>query len=251
MKTIRGITPLRMPPHPHSMRHHCLSIIVFASLSSTVAPAQQAIINMPSADITPKGKHFVMHETQTRAWAPDRFWYGTNFYCYGVGKSTELTVTNWNGGFPATANWATGVGFKSSPRLFQESLPHSEVKLTVGQKLIFNHRGLGMGSFTYSHISFRAPKLHTRVSVGGWHGTRQLLKRNTGDVLLGVEQPLDPKERFTWVNEWFRGRHDFGFFITGLLWKPTPHQFVVAAYKFPNYVKNGPSGVVLEYGFEF
>jgi hypothetical protein len=60
--------------------------------------AQQAIVNMPSADITPAGKHFVMHETQMRSWNPGRYWYGTNFYCYGVGRDTELTVTNWNTG---------------------------------------------------------------------------------------------------------------------------------------------------------
>jgi len=76
---------------------------------------QQAIVNMPSADITPKGKHFLMHETQVRPQMAGRYWHGTNFYAYEVGKSTELAVTNYNAGGPAAKNFATGIGFKSSP----------------------------------------------------------------------------------------------------------------------------------------
>jgi hypothetical protein len=66
--------------------------------------AQQAIVNLPSADITPKGKHFIMHETQWRPWNPGRYWYATNFYCYGIGKNTELAVTTYNSGTPQALN---------------------------------------------------------------------------------------------------------------------------------------------------
>jgi hypothetical protein len=212
---------------------------------------QQAIVNMPSADTTPAGKNFVMHETQWRQWKPGRYWYGTNFYCRGIGHATELTVTNWNAGGPATPNFATGVGFKSSPQLFAKRWNKREIKLTVGQKLIMSHRAQGLGSFTYGHLSLRVPGLNTRLTGGGWGGTRQLFKKNTGNVLAGLEQPLDKKGHYVWVNEWFRGRHDFGFYITGLLYHPTKKQIIVAAYKFANHPSNGKNGVVLEYGFFF
>jgi hypothetical protein len=211
---------------------------------------QQAIINMPSADITPAGKNFYMHESQFRTWDPGRYWYGTNFYCRGIGSATELTVTNWNAGSPATANFSTGIGFKSSPVIGKGKWRDQELKFTVGQKAVFSHRGQGVGSFSYSHISLRLPKLNTRVTGGGWGGTRQLFKRNTGNVLAGLEQPLDKKGHYQWVNEWFRGTHDFGFFITGFLYHSKKHIFV-AAYKLANTPANGKNGIVLEYGTFF
>lgn len=211
---------------------------------------QQAIVNMPSADITPKGKNFVMHETQWRWWSAGSYWYGTNFYCYGLGHATEFALTNYNSGTPAAPNFATGIGFKSSPQIFAKSHPEREIKITVGQMAILNHRSQGLGSFSYAHLSFRLPKLHTRVTGGGWGGTRQLFKKNTGNILAGIEQPIWG-EKLVAVNEWFRGDHDFGFFITGLLYHPSKNHIFVAAYKIPNRIVNGKPGIVLEYGFFF
>ena len=77
-----------------------LAVCLFLTKTFTIAYAQQAIVNMPSADITPKGKHFLMHETQTRAWNPGRYWLATNFYAYGIGRDTELALTSYNAGSP-------------------------------------------------------------------------------------------------------------------------------------------------------
>ncbi len=220
-------------------------------LCAAAGCAQQAIVNMPSADITPKGKHFLMHETQWRPWQP-RYWYGTNFYCYGVGASTELTVTNWNAGGSAP-NFATGIGFKSAPQLLKETHPHAELKVTFGQKLVLNHRGKGLGSFSYGHLSFRTPKTHTRITAGGFHGTRQLLTRTTGNFLAGLEQPLNKSDSLIWVNEYMHGRHDFGNYVTGLLYHPggNKNHVIVAAVKIPTHADNGKLGLVLEYGLFF
>ncbi len=212
---------------------------------------QQAIVNMPSADITPAGKNFYMHESQWRQWNPGRYWYGTNFFCRGIGNATELTLTNWNLGSPSSPNFTTGLGFKSSPQIFSRTHPDREIKFTVGQKLLVNHRGGGLGSFSYSHLSFRLPTLNTRITAGGWASTKQLVKRNTGDILLGLEHPFDSKGHYVWLNEWFRGRHDFGFFITGLLYHPSKSHIIVLAYKFANTPSNGRNGLVAEYGLFF
>jgi hypothetical protein len=220
-------------------------------LACVSAYGQQAIINMPSADITPGGKNFLMHESQWRQWNPGRYWLATSFYCRGIGHATELALTNWNAGTPAAQNLVTGIGFKSAPQFWKEKHPHREVKLTVGQMTTFSHRGQGAGAFGYAHLSMRLPRWNSRVTGGGWFGTKNLFKRNTGDILLGFEHPLDAKGRYIWVNEWFRGRHDFGFYITGLLFHPTKSQIVVAAYKFANMAANGKNGVVLEYGLTF
>ncbi|MFN0102221.1 MAG: hypothetical protein ACKV2U_09035 [Bryobacteraceae bacterium] len=218
-------------------------------LAAVVANAQQAIVNMPSADITPKGKHFLMHETQFRSWHPGRSWAGTNFYAYGAGRATEITVTGYNGGFPLSRNFATGVGFKSAPQFWKRSRPALEAKLTFGQIAILNHRGGGLGSFTYAHGSVRIPSVSTRLTVGGWAGTRQLFERNTGGVLVGAEHPAG--KRWILLAEWFSGRHDFGYVVPGVLFHPSKSQVVVLGFKIPSGAENGRSGIVLEYGFTF
>jgi hypothetical protein len=208
--------------------------------------AQQAIVNMPSADITPKGGLFLMHESQWRPWNPDRSWYGTNFLAYGVGWNTELAVTSYNTGTPAASNETIGFGFKTAVPLSGRNGGAREHKLTVGSMALASLTGKGMGNFSYVHYSFRLPKAKTRLTGGGWFGSEQLFLRKTGSVLAGVEHPLSKKVIL--LAEWFAGRHDLGFLIPGVLWHPTPKQFVVVAYKFPNQTANGKQGLVLEYG---
>ena len=214
-----------------------------------LAPAQQAIINVPSADITPKGKHFLMHESQFRSWQPGRSWSGTNFYALGLGRATEVAVTSYNGGAPLASNFATGVGFKSAPQFWKQSRPRLEAKLTFGQMAIFNHRGSGLGSFTYTHASFRAPRLKTRLSAGGWAATRQLVDRNTGGVLLGAEHPIG--SRWILLAEWVSGRHALGYAVPGVFFHPSKSQIVVFGFKVPTGAPDGKSGLVLEYGLTF
>jgi hypothetical protein len=222
-------------------------------LAGLLAPcsglAQQAIINMPSADITPKGQHFYMHETQMRTQQPGRSWSGTNFYAYGVGKSTELAVTSYNMGSPWSRFAATGIGFKSSPQIMRARYPHQELKLTVGQMMILNHAGLGVGSFSYSHLSMRLPVTRTRLTSGGFHGTSQLFGRRTGNFLGGIEQPIG--KRVILLSEWLRGDHELGYFIPGILFHPNHNQMIVVGYKIPNNPNDGKSGWVLEWGLTF
>ncbi|HBY59484.1 MAG TPA: hypothetical protein DEH78_06650, partial [Solibacterales bacterium] len=146
-------------------------------------------------------------------------------------------------------NEAVGVGFKSSPQIFSERWGSREMKITVGQMAVFNYRGGGLGSFSYSHFSMRVPKLETRLTAGGFHGTRELFKKTTGNFLGGIEQPVG--KRVILLAEWFRGRHDFGFFIPGILFHPTKKQIIVVAYKIANTPANGKNGLVLEYGITF
>lgn len=208
--------------------------------------AQQAIVNLPSADITPKGKNFLMHETQATPWGSARAWSGTNFYSYGVGRSTELAVTSYNGGSPLAGNFATGVGFKSAPVVAKTW----NVKQTFGSMFILNHRGTGTGHFSYTHTSFELPKLETRISAGGFAGSRALFGKNTANFIAGIEQPI-LHHRFTLLAEWIAGKHELGFFIPGILFHPRKNHFIVAAYKIPNYAVNGKTGIVLEYGLIF
>ncbi len=223
-----------------------LRITFFLAAITCSARAQQAIINMPSADITPEGQVFLMHETQFRSQQPGRFWYGTNFFAYGMGKNTELAVTTYNHGTPSAANAAVGIGFKSAIPLFKKARPEHEYKLTVGKMMIINTSGRGMGSFMYAHGSFKIPSTRTRITAGISGGTDELFKKDTVHFIGSVEQKIT--KRFYFVTEWFSGRHDFGFLVPGVLFHPTERTVVVAGYKIPNHPSNGKPGIVLEFG---
>lgn len=208
--------------------------------------AQQAIVNMPSADITPRGQMFLMHETQSRSWGPGRYWYGTNFLTVGVGGNTELALTTYNHGVPAAPNAAVGVGFKTGIPLFQQALAERDVQLTVGKMMIISTTGRGVGNFTYGHGSFRLPRAGTRITAGISGGTDELFKKDTVHFIGAVEHKLGKKWMVT--AEWFSGRHDFGFLTPGVLYHPSPNTVVVVGYKIPNHASNGEPGFVFEFG---
>ena len=221
------------------------SILIVLTLAGEVR-AQQAIINMPSADITPRGQIFLMHETQVRSWEPGRYWYGTNFLTYGAGKNTELALTTYNHGGPQTPNAAVGVGFKTGIPLFRQSLAEREVQLTVGNMMILSTTGRGVGTFIYGHGSLRLPGSGTRVTAGISGGTDELFKRDTIHFIGALEHKLN--KRWMLTAEWFSGRHDFGFLTPGVLFHPTPDTVFVVGYKIPNHQSNGKSGFVVEFG---
>jgi hypothetical protein len=240
----------------------CVMMVVWAVYEGK---AQQAIINMPSADITPVGRNFAMHEMQFNAWSGEKnYWYGTNFYCKGVGFNTEIALTTYNSGFPGTnTNENVGAGFKTTLPLLDSLLGLHQVQITFGTMLTYNLRGLGLGNFSYAHLNMRLPHIDTRLTAGISRGSHQLFLPNqeakygmirqtaTTHFIAGFEQPLF-NGYLQVIGEWFAGRHDFGFVTTGLLYHPGSKDHVlVLAYKIPNFKENGSPGIVFEYGLFF
>lgn len=84
--------------------------LVCIAVRPTSARAQQAIVTMPSADITDSGVAFAMKESQLRVWGPKPMWNATFFLTYGIGHHTELAATFFNIGVPATRNASLAVG---------------------------------------------------------------------------------------------------------------------------------------------
>ena len=76
---------------------HLLRVLVFLLgswlLDSPTAMGQQAIVTLPSADLTDKGTLFAMNESQLRAWGREPMWNATFFLTYGLGYHTELAAT--------------------------------------------------------------------------------------------------------------------------------------------------------------
>ena len=112
-----------------------IGLAVTVWLAVRTAEAQQAIISMPSADITGARQFFLMHESQLRLWGPRQYWAGTYFLTYGLGYGTELAATlfdfgvNYDG---SIGNTTLALGFKSGVRLFTQSAEVDPIFRTSG-----------------------------------------------------------------------------------------------------------------------
>jgi hypothetical protein len=239
---------LRCHRHKHNkpgsvVRRAFVALSIAVGCVSSVAGAQQAIINLPSADQTPRGKQFFMHETQLAGTNPTA-WAMTHFYTYGVTDRFELAATLYNLRTPRSDNTTLGLGFKGAQRLLTKRFPGREVQFTYGYMLPVSLQGRGVGTWAYSHLSARLPVLETRITAGGGYATRQVLDKDAWTVLGGIEQPLP--HHFVLVMEWFSGRHNSSNLIPGLLYH-SKNWIFVAGYKFPNDPVER-HGLVLEVG---
>jgi hypothetical protein len=198
------------------------------------ARGQQAIVTLPSADITDKGTVFAMKESQLRAWGEQPMWNATFFLTYGLGYHTELAATFFNIGVPATNEASVALGPKSALPILHDKLPWLDLKLTAGLMGLVSLEAKGLGYWVYTHLSFRLPKLATRLTAGISHGSKVLfLKDNATSFIAAVEQPVPWLHGLTLTAEWFSGSHDLSNFIVGAAYHPDPRLIFVLGYKIP------------------
>lgn len=224
-----------------------LLILFFVFINCLPVKAVQTVFNVPSADVTEKGHVFMQEEAQFRGWNPDAFYNGTTFVDYGIGHNTDVGVTLFNVGAPATGNITMGVGFKSAIPIpgLKEKFPEREFKFTVGSMMLPSLEGQGVGNWTYAHLSGRVPKVNTRLTAGVSYGGRQVFGVNHTCFIAAVEQPVTKKA--TLLMDWFSGSEHFaGFLIVGGSYALPKKVTVYAGYQIPNSPQNGASGFVIE-----
>ncbi len=217
---------------------HWFRVLVFLLgswlLDSPSAMGQQAIVTLPSADLTDKGTLFAMNESQLRAWGREPMWNATFFLTYGLGYHTELAATFYNIGVPPTGQASLSLGSKSVVPIFADRLPWLDLKFTGGLNGLISLEAKGLGYWIYSHLSFRLPKLQTRLTAGLSHGSEVLfLKPNATSFITAIEQPIPWLHGLTLTAEWFSGSHDLSNFIVGAAYHPSPRVILVLGYKIP------------------
>lgn len=224
-------------------------IILFLLLIMLKNPcfAEQTIFNIPSADITPKGRVCLQQEAQFRTWGDDAFFTGTTYGALGLGNNTELSLDLFNVNVPLTRNISLGVGFKSSSPIagLEEKFPEREFKFTVGSNVLIGLEGNGVGNWSYTHLSGRVPKLNTRITAGLSFGTRQAFGETNLSFIGAVEQPITKKMNL--IAEWYSGKsHLNGLLIVGGSYALPKETTIHLGYQIPNTPQNGVSGFVVQ-----
>jgi hypothetical protein len=219
--------------------------IFFFLLLTTHAYSQSLIVGIPNAEVAPKGKLLLAHESQLNTWDfPQNKWTSFNFSCYGIGHHIELCVTAFNVASPASLNMSVSPGAKMVfPFVADLKIAH-DFTLGVGQMMPISLDGKGFGSWSYGIASIRFNKLNTRLTAGPSYGTRQIFGRSVLCLMLGYEQPLT--EKLSLVGDWYSGTHDIGAYISAIQYNFTPEFTVITGYKIPNNALSGFHAYMLE-----
>lgn len=227
---------------PRRTARFVVLLLPFALLCASARPAaaQQAIVTMPSADITGARTFFFMHESQLRLWGPKRYWAGTYFLTYGLGAGTELAATVYDYGVSydgTSGNTTLALGFKSGIRLFAQSVPRLQLQISFGAMVMTSLVDRGVGPWMYSLATMRLPVLRTRLGVGAsWAGEQFYGPGNEGvSLMASIEQPV-PIPRIhglSIVAEWFSGSHDLSNLIVGVTYHHAPTWIFVLGWKIP------------------
>ncbi len=214
-------------------------------LGTSVAHAQQTIINVPSLDQTPRGKNFALHESQLRNWGGRAYWYTTNFYTRGLTDRLELAATVYNLGAPTSRFAAASVGYKTSMPIGWRPLARLRPQAGFGQMVHWSLRGRGADVWSYAQGAVTLPRLGTRLMAGVSHGTPQVFGKRSAHFIGSYEQPLG--KRVALLGEWWAGRHEFGDFVPGFNVHAGPW-VLVGGYKFSNKPGTATDGIILEVG---
>ena len=246
------------------MNIHCVRKIILCVLFSVLLMtdlyvergyAQSLIVGIPNAEVVHKNHYLLAHESQINWWnqqdeAGNRQtkWNSFSFACYGIGNNTELNVTLFNLGLPASGNRTLGLGAKSIYPL-PDILPGWEITGIYGAMLPISLNGQGVGIWGYGGLSARLPLLHTRLTAIPTFGTRQIFGRDTWSVMVGYEQPIT--EKLSLVGDWYSGTHDIAAFICAVQYDIDRHWTVIGGYKIPNNAVSGHHTLMMEITLEF
>jgi hypothetical protein len=218
-----------------------VGFLIFGLFRNT---SSQALVNVPPPNVAPEDTIFLQHESQFRTWEPGAFWRGTHFAAYGIGHNTELDATLLRVSSPLSDNIALMLGFRSAIPVLTKQFPEQEFKVTVGAMAPISLQGNGVGSWGYTHVSGRLPKLQTRLTAGVSAGTENFFGRDVVCFIGGYEQPLT--KRINLVGDWYSGSHFLGFFIPGFSIAISKTSTMFFGYQIPNSSKSGKSGFVFE-----
>lgn len=217
-------------------------LFLFAFLISFAASAQQAIFNVPSADILEKDKNFLQHESQFRSKDPDKFWNATNYFGHGIGNNIELDVTQFNLSTPASNNVAIGIGGKTA-LFFDENDPY-KIKTIVGFMLPISLQNQGVGHWFYASESIFLPQTNTRFTAGFSSSSKQIFGKNVNAFMAGIEQKIS--DDFSLIGDWYSGHRAAGLAALGFSYALPKDFTFYGGYQITNSKQNGRNSVVIE-----
>lgn len=214
-------------------------------LHPQLAMAQMTILNVPSADVAPKNRIFVQHESQFRTKEKGQFVNMTNYLTAGIGNSTELTATYFNLGNLSYNNDTLALGFKTALPLEIDGIKAYQPKITFGSAAAISLQGNGVGNWTYAAANFTIPQSQTRLTIGVSRGNKQIFDYEVTALMLGFEQKITNK--LSYVGDWYGGKKNaLGIFASALSYNFENDLTLFAGYQVANSKRTARNGFIVE-----
>lgn len=222
-------------------------------LASMNANSQQNLFNIPSGDITPKGKVFYQHQLNVHR----KYLESKGHFVYGLGKGWDAGVNLVGKGFFFTREWREMYRDKpNGPEFYpilmgtlQKQFKLSDridfnVGVQAGANLSWRLQNKTLNFFSYALNVFHLGK-GSRL-VGGVYQSNEMFigTGRTNGLMLGYEFKLS--KRFYLMGDWMSGTNDAGAAVLGGMVNVSRRVQLCAGWLRPNSGSPKAGGVVLE-----
>ena len=235
------------------MKFLFLSIFLVISLNTL---GQQNLFNIPSGDLTPKGKWFYQHQTN--------FYQGIvteskNHFVYGLGKGWEAGLNIQN----LKVNWqeTNGNRFVSNTNNLSEPMQplvqfatqkffqiNDKFKTTLGTQIGVNpiqfSQNPHLTHYTYNTWVYE-PTHHYKLVVGPYISDRRTIGSGTNvGMMVGFELPIHKKALL--MGDWISGTNSASAGVVGINYYLSKRVQLCLGGLIPNANSGNKSGVVFE-----
>lgn len=231
-----------------------LFIVVVLSLISRLSFGQQNLFNIPSGDITIKGKAFYQHQFNLYN---DKLESKAHFI-YGLGKGWDAGMNLVGKGVYFSPDWRLlhnddpkkGALYPILMGSLQKQFKLSELwDINIGSQVGYNLskkvQNKEINFFVYSVGVYHFMKGASRI-VGGIYQTNRMYvgQGNTFGVMFGSELRLS--KRWSVMGDWVSGNNDSSVGVLGGMYNLTRRIQLCAGWQIPNPNTPKNMGLVLE-----
>ena len=213
--------------------HRVFLLFAFLTASAFVSSAQQAVFNMPNADVLERGKIYVELDAAFKAndqTALRKFSSFVPRFVVGVGGDVEIGL-NVTGNFNPGADSTTLVP-NVKWRFYRNE--KNGVALYAGTHLFIPVRRRAYKFGAYSYVAAAKTINKTRLTAGAFLASKNVFAPQAvrGGGQFAVEQTVN--EKLTFAADWYTGRHANGYLTPGVIYKPHPRVTTYWSYSIGN-----------------
>lgn len=229
-------------------------LLAFSCGISLLGIAQQNFFNIPSGDITLKGKVFYQHQLNVYSKNVE----SKGHFVYGLGKGWDVGVNLVGKGFYFQPNWRAK--YNSNPNqgaLYPMLMPTLQKQFMVKDNFAVNlgtQVGWNLSNklsnkellyYNYALGIYYFNKKKSRVVAGAYQTTNFFVGNgNTTGAMLGYE--INLSKRWYLMGDWVSGRNDAGVGVFGFMYNVSKRVQFCSGVLVPNGLSDRPMGVVLE-----
>ncbi len=238
------------------MKHVSIGVIIyFIFIYQT--KAQQNLFNIPSGDITPKGKFFYQHQINTYS---DKF-ESKGHFVYGLGKGWDVGVNLVGTGAYFNPNWKPiyNSDFTQGQALSPTIMATLQKQFILGEKWSANvgtQAGVNLTSsidkiqpayFHYGLLSYQV-KSGAKILFGPYATNQQYVGvGNRTGVQMGYEWKV--AKDFYLMGDFISGNNDSAVLVPGMMYNVSNHVQLCLGYMLPNANTQKNQAVVFEFNW--